>query len=323
MRDRRVDRVLRDVAADAEVVAAGRLAGQGAALALHLVRRLPGAADHLADPSHRLGVRRHHAERAQIVQHVLGGDRLATRARIGERHVLRDARRQMMGHHHHVEHFVDGVPRERHRRIRGGRKDVRLAAQPDDVRRVSASGTLGVIGVNRAPGNRPDRVLDEAGFVQRVGMDRDLDVEFVGDRQALIDGGRCRAPVFVQLPPDGARKDLLSERIGPRSVALAEKSEIERKRLERLVHAADVPRAWRARGGFGAGGRPGAAADQRGDPRVERVGDLVRRDEVHVRIDRPSRQDVALAREHFGGRPDHQLRRHAVHYPRIARFSDT
>ena len=38
--------------------------------------RLPGAADHLADPPHRLRVGGHHADRTQIVQHVLRSDGL-------------------------------------------------------------------------------------------------------------------------------------------------------------------------------------------------------------------------------------------------------
>jgi hypothetical protein len=45
-------------------------------------------------------------------------------------------------------------------------------------------------------------------------VNRHLGVELVGHRQTLIDGGRGRAPIFVQLPPDGTRQDLLSERIG-------------------------------------------------------------------------------------------------------------
>ena len=43
--------------------------------------------------------------------------------------------------------------------------------------RVAAAGALGVEGVNGAALEGRDRVLDEAALVQRVGVDRDLDVE--------------------------------------------------------------------------------------------------------------------------------------------------
>ncbi len=89
--DRRVDRVLRDVALDAEIVVARRRRGaERAALLLHLVRGLPGPQDDLTRPTHRLAVRRHHRDRAEVVQDVLGRDRLAPDAALGERHVLGD-----------------------------------------------------------------------------------------------------------------------------------------------------------------------------------------------------------------------------------------
>ena len=183
VRDRRIDRVLGDVASNPEVVVAGGVSGQRAALPLHLVGRLPRPADHLADASHRLRVRRHDADGAEIVQHVLGGDRLGSDARIGERDVFRHARRQVMADHQHVEVLVERIPRERHRRVGRRGQHVGLAAQPDDVRRVAAAGAFGVVGVNRPAADRGNRVVDEAGFVERVGVNRHLHVEFVGHRR--------------------------------------------------------------------------------------------------------------------------------------------
>ena len=57
---------------------------------------------------------------------------------------------------------------------------VRLAADADDVRRVAAARALGVVGVDRPALERGDRVVDEARLVQRVGVDRDLDVVALG-----------------------------------------------------------------------------------------------------------------------------------------------
>ena len=302
--DRRVDRVLGDVALGAEVVVLARLAGQAPALAAHLVGGLPGADHDLADPAHRLAVGGHHREGAEVVQDVLGRDRLLADAALGEGHVLGDARVEVVAHHQHVEVLVHGVDRVGPRRVGGGGKDVRLAAEADDVGRVAAAGPLGVVGVDRAALEGGDRVLDEAGLVQRVGVDRDLDVELVGDVQAVVDGGGRGAPVLVQLQAAGARRDLLDQRLGPGGVALAEEAEVDRQALGRLEHPLDVPGAGRAGGGVGAGGRPGAAAEHGRDARVQRFLDELRADPVDVGVDPAGGDDAALARDRLGARPD-------------------
>ena len=109
MGDGGVDRVLGDVALDAVVVVPVAVLGQRPALHLHLVRRLPGAADHLAHPTHRLGVRGDHGEGAEIVQDVFGGDGLAPDARLREGDVFGNGRIKVMAHHEHVEVLVDRV----------------------------------------------------------------------------------------------------------------------------------------------------------------------------------------------------------------------
>jgi len=119
VRDRRIDRVLGHIALDAHVVAALVLAGQRSALHFHLVRGLPGARDDFVHAAHRLRIRRHHADRAEIVQHVFGGNRLAANARVGERDVFGNRRIEMMADHQHVEMLgqrVDGVGPRRVRR---------------------------------------------------------------------------------------------------------------------------------------------------------------------------------------------------------------
>ncbi len=157
-----------------------------------------------------------------------------------------------------------------------------------------------------------DRVLDEARFVQRVGVDRDLHVEFVGDAETGVDRRRRRAPVFVQLQPDRAREHLLAQRFGRRAVAFAEKAEIHRIFVRGLEHAVDVPNARRAGRRVGAVRRTGAAADHRGDAAGQRVLDLLRADEMDVRVDAARGDDAAFARDDFGRRADGHARRDAV-----------
>src|SRR3546814_1771528 len=88
LRDCRVDRIFGDVAPRAQIVVVAALAGKRAALHLHLVRGLPGAGDHLADPAHRLAVRRDDRERTEIVEDILGGDRLLADTAFGEGEIL-------------------------------------------------------------------------------------------------------------------------------------------------------------------------------------------------------------------------------------------
>jgi hypothetical protein len=62
-----------------------------------------------ADPAHGLRVGRHHRDRAEVVQDVLGGDGLAPDARFGEGHVLGDRRVEVVADHQHVEVLVERV----------------------------------------------------------------------------------------------------------------------------------------------------------------------------------------------------------------------
>ncbi len=109
---------------------------------------------------------------------------------------------------------------------------------------------------------------------------------------------------------------------GPDPLPLPRKPKFSGNASTASIHPPNVPRARRARRGFRSGRRTGAAADQRGDAGVKRVGNLIRRDEVDVGVDRAGGQDVPFAGEHLGGRADFQARRDAVHHARIAGFAD-
>ena len=52
-------------------------------------------------------------------------------------------------------------------------------------------------GVDGAPLEGCDGVLDEAGLVQRVGVDRHRDIRIVGDGETGVDRRRGGAPVLV------------------------------------------------------------------------------------------------------------------------------
>src|SRR3546814_2193708 len=89
-----------------------------------------------------------------------------------------------------VEMLVDRIHGIRHGRVGGRRQHIGEPGHLDDVRRMAATGAFGMEGVDGAVPERRDRILDKAAFIQRVGMDGDLDIMLLGDIQAVVDGGR-------------------------------------------------------------------------------------------------------------------------------------
>src|SRR5690606_26994380 len=210
-----VDGVLGHIAFGAEVVAAEvPVLRQEAPLHLHLVGGLPGAGDHFPHPPHGLGIRRDHAEGAEVVEDVLGGDGLAADAGIGEGHVLGDIRVQVVAHHQHVEVFIHGVDGIGRGGVGGRGQHVGFAAGLGGTGAVAAAGTLGVVGVDGATLEGGQGVLHEAGFVEGVGVDRSLDVVLFRHRQAAVDGRRGGAPVLVEFHAHGAGFELLLQGLG-------------------------------------------------------------------------------------------------------------
>jgi len=104
----------------------------------------------------------------------------------------------------------------------------RVRPQCDDVGRVSAARALGVIGVDRAARNRANRLFEKAHLVERIGVNRHLDVGRIRYREGGIDRARRRAPVFVQFQTEAARVDLFVERCESGRIAFAEKADVDR-----------------------------------------------------------------------------------------------
>ena len=189
-------------------------------------------------------------------------------AAFGERHVFRDRRVEVVTHHRHVEMLVEGVHRVGIGRIGRRRQAIGDAGDADDIGRMAAAGAFGVIHVDGAAADGGERVLDEAGFVERVGVQLHLKIEVVGDGETGVDRCRHRAPVFVNLQADAAGFQLLDERSGLVRIAAAEETEIDRPVLGGLQHLADIEGA----AGIDADGdRAERAAEHRGNARRDRV----------------------------------------------------
>ena len=67
-----------------------------------------------------------------------------------------------------------------------------------------AAAPLDVIGVDRPPGDRRDRVLQLGRLVQAVGVERDADVVRIGEAQDVVDQLGVGAVVLVDLEAAGA-----------------------------------------------------------------------------------------------------------------------
>ena len=265
---------------------------------------LPGSDGHLADAAHGLAVAADHGEGAHVVQDVLGGDGFAADAGFGEGDVLGDGGVEVVADHEHVEVFVEGVGGVGAGGVGAAGEDVGEAGDLDDVGGVAAAGAFGVEGVDGAALEGGDGVLDEAAFVEGVGVDHDLDVEAVGDAEGAADGGGGGAPVLVELEAGGTGAEHLFEGLGLGGVALAGEGEVDGEALGGLEHAGEVPWAGGAGGGGGAGCRACAAADEGGEAGGEGFLDLLGADEVDVGVDAAGGEDLAFAGDDFGAGAD-------------------
>ena len=223
-----------------------------------------------------------------------------------------------MAHHQHVEMLVEGVDGVRPGRIGGGGQHIGVGGDGDDVGCVAATRAFGVVGVDAASGNRPERGLHEPGLVEGVRVQGHLNTGLVGHSQAGIDGGRGRAPVLVQFETRSTGADLLVHSRGADGVAFAEQRDVHRPVVGRGQDRRQMPGAGGDGGGLAALGRSGAAADQCGDPVAERLVHDLWADEVHMAVDGSGGDDLAVAGDHLGRRSDDQLRMHPRHRVGIA-----
>src|SRR5262249_42633105 len=181
---------------------------------------------------------------------------------------------------------------------------VGLAAHFDDVRCMPTAGTFGMKGVNGSPLEGRDGRFHKAALVQRVGVDCYLHIHVVGDGKATIDGGGSGAPVLMKLQPPRSGLDLLDETHSRACVAFAENAEIHGEGVGSLEHPSNMPGSRRACRSGRSRRRSCTAAHHRGEPRIERLLDLLRTNVVDMRVDATGGDDVAFAGDHLCARTD-------------------
>src|SRR5258708_7536890 len=120
-------------------------------------------------------------------------------------------------------------------------------------------------------------------------------------------GGGVPPTVWGSLGPPPTRLDLLNKACRQAGIALAEKTEIHGKGVGRLQHPPQMPRSRGASRGSGAGRRPGSATHHGGEARIQRLLDLLWRDEMYMHVDTAGRHNLTFARDHLGSRPDNDV----------------
>ena len=170
---------------------------------------------------------------------------------------------------------------------------------------MSAPGALRVEGVDDPVFKRRDGRFHKAGFVEGVGVNRDLYIEFVGDAEAVVDGARSGAPVFMEFETHRTRPHLLAEGLVIGGVALAHKTQVHGKGFRGLQHFGDVPGAGGTGGGIRSGRRTGPAPRHGRYPARERLLNLLGTNKMNVGIKTTGRHDMTLPRDDFRARADH------------------
>ena len=122
----------------------------------------------------------------------------------------------------------------------------------------------------------------------------------VGHAQTGVDRSGCCAPIFVEFERARACFHHFVQRVRHRRIALAGKAEIHGKSFGGFDHPRDMPRAGRAGGGERAMRGAGAAAQHRGDAAHQCFFDLLRADEMYMRVKTASGENAPLARDDFG-----------------------
>ena len=227
-----------------------------------------------------------------------------------------------MADHKHIKMLVYRVDGERHCRVRGRGKNVRERCCLDNVGSVSAACALGVVGVNSSAVYCGEGILDKTAFVERVGVDRDLNVVFIRNGKSLVDNGRSCAPVLVYFQAASTCFDLLGEGLDACTVALAEIAEVHRVFFRSLEHFFNVEFSGRASGSVRAVGRTRTAAYHRCDARIKRSFDLRRADKVDMRVDTACGEDKSLACDSFGRCAENERGRNAVHNVGVSCLAD-
>src|SRR5919109_4945473 len=101
-----------------------------------------------------------------------------------------------------------------------------------DIGRMAATSALAVIGVDGTAGDRRHRLLEMARLVERIGMDKGLDIVLVSDTQAAIDHRWRDSHVLMHFQAARPTGDGVFDVRWRAAAATPEEADIQRKRFE-------------------------------------------------------------------------------------------
>src|ERR1700747_872331 len=239
------------------------------------------------------------------MENVFGCDGFLPNSALGESKVFRNSPVEVMGNHHHIERLIKRIRSVWPRWSRRSWNYVWFAADLDDVRGMSATGSFRMKCMNGPALEGCDCIFDEAAFVERVGMNKNLHVHVICDRQAGINSGGCRTPVLMKLQAAGPRLDLFNETYCRARITLTEETEIHREGIGGLEHPQNVPGTWSTCGCVRPYRGSCASAHHRGQARIKSFFDLLRADVMNVSVNAAGRNNLALAGDHFSSGAEH------------------
>src|SRR6201997_1139216 len=160
------------------------------------------------------------------MQNILRRDGFLANPALREGDIFSNSAIEVMSDHHHIEGLIKRIRGVWSRWSRRSWNYVWFAAHLDDVRGMSATGSFRMKCMNGPALEGCDCIFDEAAFVERVGMNKNLHVHVICDRQAGINSGGCRTPVLMKLQAAGPGLDLFNETYCRARITLTEETEI-------------------------------------------------------------------------------------------------
>src|SRR5580704_9494682 len=263
--NRGIDRVFRDIASRPEIVVVAFLLSQPTELFPHFIGSLPRTNYDFANAAHGLTIRRNDRECAQIMQNILCRYSFLADSTFSEGHILRNTSVEVMSDHNHIESLFERIRRVGPRRTCRRWNNICLATDFDNVWSMSATGPFRVKSVNGSTLEGCDSIFDKSTLVQRVSVDKHLHVHVIRDREATIDGGGSRTPVFMKFQAARSSLNLFNQTQRQARIAFAKKTKIHGECIGSLEHPLHMPGSWCTGRGCRPGRRAGPAAHHRGE----------------------------------------------------------
>mmetsp|Transcript_19164 Transcript_19164/g.47716 ORF Transcript_19164/g.47716 Transcript_19164/m.47716 type:complete len:242 (-) Transcript_19164:161-886(-) len=233
----RVDGVFCQIALDTRVVIVGSgIFRKSSSLALHLAGCLPGSGDDLTDTSHGLTVGTDNGNCSHIVQNILCGNGFRSNATLGKRHVLGNARIQVVTNHEHVKMLVHGVDGKWTCGVGRRWKYVGLLHNFNNIGSVSTACSFCVVGVDGSSLHGRNTVVDKATLVECVGVDGNRDIVLIGKAQTGVNRRWSCSPILVELETGSTCQETLLENASIGGISLSRKSKIHGNPVGRLEH---------------------------------------------------------------------------------------